>query len=58
MNNDSFVKIEDKKMPICDFNYPDLEQERNYSKGFTNLVFLSGIIVTFFMWIMLIFFRK
>ena len=30
MNNDSFVKIEDKKMPICDFDYPDLDIVKNY----------------------------
>ena len=28
MNNDYFVKIEDKTMPVCDFDYPDLDIEK------------------------------
>lgn len=58
MNNDSFVKIEDKKMPICDFDYPDLDIVKNYSSGFANFVFISGIVATSLMWIILMFFRK
>lgn len=58
MDNNSFVKIEDKKMPIDTFNYPDLDITRNYSGGFANFVFLAGIFSTFVMWIMLMFFGK
>lgn len=58
MDNNSFVKIEDKKMPVDNLNYPDLDITRNYSSGFANFVFLSGIVATSFMWIMLMFFGK
>lgn len=58
MYDNSFVKIEDKKMPVDNLNYPDLDVTRNYSSGFANFVFLSGIVATSFMWIMLMFFGK
>jgi len=60
MDNNSFVKIEDKKMPIDTFNYPDLDMgiTKNYSSGFANFIFLAGIVATSFMWIMLMFFGK
>ena len=58
MNNDSFVKIEDKNMPVCDFNYPDLDINKSYSNGFANFVFIAGLFATSFMWIMLMFFGK
>ena len=42
MNNDYFVKIEDKTMPICDFDYPDLDIENKEIKnaGFVNFIYL------------------
>lgn len=58
MNNEFFVKIEDKTMPVCDFNYPDLDKEESHNAGFINFVYLFGFAVTAFMWVMLIFFRK
>ena len=59
MDNNYFVKIEDKKMPIDNFDYPDLDVNRNYSNsGFANFVFIAGIFSTFFMWIMLMFLGK
>lgn len=58
MDDNSFVKIEDKKMPVDDFNYVDLDYEPNYSRGVISFVFLTSIVVTSFMWILLIFFRK
>jgi len=60
MNNDYFVKIEDKTMPVCDFDYPNLDIEKKGIKnaGFVNFVYLLGIVVTAFMWIMLMFVRK
>lgn len=60
MNNNSFVKIEDKKMPIDNLSYPNLDfnRKKGYSSGFANLIFLSGIVATFFMWIILITLRK
>lgn len=58
MDDNTFVKIEDRKMPIDDFNFVSLDEEKNYSRGVINFVFLTSIVVTSFMWILLIFFRK
>ena len=59
MDNNSFVKIEDKKMPS--YNFKDIDLDSNFDNksflnsksGFTNIVFLSGIIATFIMWVMI-----
>ena len=55
MENNSFVKIEDREMPVCNLKDIDLETERNFSYGFTNFVFLAGIVFTSIMWIILIY---
>ena len=52
MENESFVKIEDKKMPI------DNLYKENDNKGFINFVYLLGIVFTAFMWLGLIFLGK
>jgi hypothetical protein len=58
MDDKAFVKIEDRKMPVDNFKYLPLDEEKNYSRGVVNFIFLTGIVITSFMWILLIFFRK
>jgi len=58
MGNDYFYKIEDKKMPDDNLNYFDLDVKKSSNRGVANVLFILGIVVTAFMWIMLIFFRK
>jgi len=58
MNDDSFIKIENLDMPCDNFIDLNLDNNVNYSRGVINFVFLLGILVTSFMWILLIFFRK
>ena len=58
MINDFFYKIEDKKMPDDNLNNFDLEVKKSSNRGVANVLFILGIVVTAFMWIMLIFFRK
>ena len=48
MDNE-FVKIEDKKMPVDNYKY-----KSNYQSGFVSLLFLPGLIITSFMWGILI----
>lgn len=58
MENREFVKIEDKKMPVDEFRDIDFEMKKNYQAGFTNLVFLFGVVSTFLMWMILLFLGK
>lgn len=58
MLNNSFVEIEDKKMPVDKFKEIDFDKPIDNRNGFINLVFLSSIVVSSFMWILLVFFRK
>lgn len=56
MDDNSFVKIEDKSMPLDIFG--DLEEQKHNNGGFINIIFLSSVLTTAVMWIMLLFFRK
>jgi len=58
MENNTFVKIENKVMPVDEFNFVSLEQRNKHSSGVINFMFLLSIIIISFMWVLLIFFRK
>ena len=58
MKDNSFVKIENKKMPIDNFKDLDFEISNKSPNGFTSFLFLSGIVVTAIMWIMLVIIGK
>lgn len=58
MDDREFVKIEEKKMPIDELRNIDFDTYKVNQGGFANLLFLFGIIATFFMWIMLLFLGK
>lgn len=55
MNSIEFLKIEDKSMPVKEYKDIDFDMERDSRSGFTNILFLVGLIVTSFMWGILIF---
>lgn len=55
MDNNEFIKIENKVMPKDNFKDVDFDVERSSQAGFTNLIFLAGGIVTAFMWGILMF---
>jgi len=56
MNDDSFIKIENKKLPVNTIK--DFCLEKGNSNGYINFVFLISILLTSFTWIILIFIRK
>lgn len=53
MNDKEFVKIENRTMPVDNYKELDFDIEKNSQSGFTNFLFLAGIVVTAVMWIML-----
>lgn len=55
MEQDSFVKIENRELPVDKFKNFDFDDINRNNRGFTNIIFLTGIIFTFFMWLLLIF---
>jgi len=53
--DNKFVKIEDKRMPVDNYKNHILDKSNNnYQSGFISLFFLPGLIITSFMWAILI----
>lgn len=55
MNEIEYLKIEDKSMPVKEYKDIDFDMETDSRSGFTNILFLVGLIFTSFMWGILIF---
>lgn len=51
----NFIKMENKKMPVDNYKKHSFDNNvDNYQSGFISLFFLPGLIITSFMWGILI----